>query len=198
MQCGHAKNGNLGFVAVESDAGNKGFFHFFIFLKGDQGAGLRFFIDRNIPGRKAAENADGHPVFASKFHRTDLQHLGAHAGHFQHFLKTDDAHAARLRNNARIGGIDAIDIGVDQTLVSLQCRSNGHRRGVTATTPQRRDIALIVDSLETGDDDNFASAQCGSYAFVVDLPDPRLGIGAVGMHRNLPAGKTDGRHALSL
>ena len=34
----HAKHGNFGFAAVECDARYDGLFHFFVFLKGDQGA----------------------------------------------------------------------------------------------------------------------------------------------------------------
>ncbi len=50
---GHAQHRDLGLVAVESDAGYDGLFHFFVFLKSDQRAGFGFFVDVDVPGREA-------------------------------------------------------------------------------------------------------------------------------------------------
>ena len=40
--------------------------------------------------------------------------------------------AARLGHDARVGGVDAVDVGVDQALVGLQRRGHRHRRGVAS------------------------------------------------------------------
>jgi hypothetical protein len=54
-----------------------------------------------------------------QFDRAHLQHLGAERGHFQHFLEGDLRQALRLRHDARIGRVDAVDIGVDIAAVGL-------------------------------------------------------------------------------
>ena len=85
---GHAKYGNFGFVAIERNTGYDGLFHFFVFLKGDQGAGLGFLVNVDIPGRETGQHAHGNLVLAGEFDRADLQDLGAQARHLQHFLET--------------------------------------------------------------------------------------------------------------
>ena len=50
---------DLGLVAVEGDAGYDGLFHFFVFLKSDQRAGLGFLVDVDVPGREADSTRSG-------------------------------------------------------------------------------------------------------------------------------------------
>jgi hypothetical protein len=131
-------------------------------------------------GVKLDSTRSGHAVLAGELHRADLQHLAALAGHLQHLLEADRGQAARLGHDARVGGVDAVHVGVDQALVGLQRRGHGHRRGVAAAAAQRGDVALRVDALEAGDDDHLAGGQVGAHAGVVDARDARLGEGAVG------------------
>ena len=77
----HAQHGDLGFVAVERDAGNDRLFHVVFFLKSNQRA-LAFFFE-------AGKHAQFHFVFAGELDRADLQHLGTQARHFEHFLEGD-------------------------------------------------------------------------------------------------------------
>src|SRR3990167_5368889 len=176
---GHAEHGDLGFVAVEGNAGNDGLFHLFVFLKSDQGAGGGFFIQVDVPGREARKHTQGHLVLAGKFHRTDLQHLAAHACHFQHLFKAHTQQAARFGHHARVGRVHAVHVGVDQAFGRLQGCGHGHGRGVAAATAERGDVAVRIHALEAGDDDHLAGIQIGAHAQVVDRFDARLGVGAV-------------------
>ena len=53
-----------------------------------------------------------------QLHRADLHHLGAERGHLQHLLVGDFGQPARLLLDARVGGVDAVDIGIDVAAVA--------------------------------------------------------------------------------
>ncbi len=184
---GHGEHGDLGFIAVEGNTGNDSLFHGFVILKSDQGARLGFFGQVDVPRGEARQDADRHAVLAGKFHRAYLQHLGAHAGHFQHFLEADALQAAGFGYHARVGGIDAIDIGVDQALHRTDGRRHGDGRGIRPAAPQRGHVACRVDALKAGDDDHLARRELGFDAAVIDRFDAGLGVGVVGANRYLPA-----------
>src|SRR6218665_343174 len=106
---GHAEHGELGFVAVESDAGYDGLFHFFVLLESDQRAGAGFFVNVHVPGGEARQHAQPDPVLAGEFDRADLQQLAAPAGHFKHFLQAHRREVAGLGHHARGGGGYPVD-----------------------------------------------------------------------------------------
>ena len=88
---GHAQQSNLGFVAAKGDTRDNSCFHFFVFLKSNQGAGTHFFVQRHVGVGQRRQHACGHAIFAGKLNRADLQHLGAERGHFEHLFERDDA-----------------------------------------------------------------------------------------------------------
>ena len=106
--------------------------------------------------------------------------------------------AARVGDDARVGGVDAVDVGVDQALGGLQRRGDRHRRGVRAAAAERGDVAVGIDALEAGDDDDLAGGEIGADARIVDALDARLGVGDVGRDRHLPAGVADRGDAFGL
>jgi hypothetical protein len=69
-------------------------------------------------------------VHHGQFDRAHLKHLGAERCHFEHFLEGDFLHPPRLGLDARIGCVDAVDIGIDVAAVGLDGGGNGHRAGV--------------------------------------------------------------------
>jgi hypothetical protein len=71
-----------------------------------------------------------HVVHHAEFHRTHLQDLGTLRGQFQHILERDLVEPPRLRNHAGVGGVDAIDVGVDVAAVGMDRGRNRHRRGI--------------------------------------------------------------------
>jgi hypothetical protein len=98
---GHAQHGDLGFVAVERNAGNDGLFHLLVLFKGDQRARAGLLVDVDVPRGEARQHAQRHAVLASKFDRADLQHLGAEAGHLQHLLEADRVARRRASGTTR-------------------------------------------------------------------------------------------------
>ena len=98
----------------------------------------------SVPGAsaKARQHLHAHAMVHRHLDRARLQHLGALRGHFQHFFVGDLIELARLRNDARIGRVDAVDIGEDVAAVGLERRRQRHRRGIGAAAAQRRDAAV--------------------------------------------------------
>ena len=178
----HAHDGDLGFVVVERDAGNNGFFHFVVFLIRNQRARAFFLFE-------GGQHAQFHFVLAGEFDRADLQHLGAEARHLEHFLESDRVQAPRLGHDARVGRIDAVDVGVDLALVGLERGRQRDRRGVGTAASERGDsLGLRIDALKAGDNGNFlAFPEPVDQLGAVDLEDPRGGVGVAGQNRDLPA-----------
>jgi hypothetical protein len=108
---------------------------------------------------------------------------------FQHVLEGDLVEPPRLGNHARVGRIDAIDIGVDIAAVGMDGGGNCHGRSVGTATPQRGDsIGLRIDALEAGDDrDLFAVPESVDDLGAVDLENSRRSVGVGGPDRDLPA-----------
>ncbi len=129
--------------------------------------------------------------------RADLQHLGAERGHLEHFLVGNLVEPARLGDDARIGRIDAVHVGVDVAALGLDCGRERHRARVRAAAAERRDAAgRLVQALETGHDGNLpAGLKALDDSRAVDCRDARRGMGIRGHDRDLPALPGAGRKA---
>jgi len=92
-----------------------------------------------------------------------LQHLGAEAGHFQHFLEGDGFQPPRVGHDARVGGVDAVDIGVDLAFIGLECGGQRHAGGVGPAASQGGDVAGFVHALKACDDDHMTRIQIGAH-----------------------------------
>ena len=132
---------HLRFVAAVGDAADHFLFHDLIL------------VDDQRSGRvgEARQHLHAHAMVHRHLDRAGLQHLGAQRRQFQHFLVGDLIELARLRNDARIGRVDAVDIGVDIAAVGLERRRQRHRRGIRAAAAQRRDAPVGPEPLEPGD-----------------------------------------------
>ncbi len=143
---------------------------------------------------KTGQYTQRHVVFAGEFHRTNLQHLGTQAGHFQHFLEGDAVQTAGGVHDPRVGGVNPVHIGVDLALVGFERRRQGHRGGVRAAPAQGGDVAVLVDALEAGHHAHPAGVEIGAHLAVVDLFNAGLGVGVVGADGDLAAGVGTGAH----
>ena len=109
----------------------------------DEGAGLvrvrRPDVHRNV-------------VAAGVFHAAQHQHLGAAGGHLEHLLEGDRVERAGVGHDPRVGGEDAVDVGVDLADVGAQRGGQRDRGGVRAAAAQRGDVlGVLADALESGD-----------------------------------------------
>src|SRR3984957_18561547 len=180
-------DGNLGFVLGKGDAGDNVAFHDLL-LAADQRT-RRCAVRVDILGFvEAGTDEHRHVVHHAEFHRADLQPLGTLRGQFQHILERDLVEPARLGNHARVGGIDAIDIGIDIAAVGLDRGGDRHRRGVGTAASQRGDSpGLRIDALEAGDHGDFlAVLEAVDQLGAVDLENPRRRVGVAGLDRDLP------------
>ena len=55
-----------------------------------------------------------------------MQHFRAKGSHFQHFFEHHTVQTLGFWHNARVGGVDAIDVCVDVAAVGFQRGGNGH------------------------------------------------------------------------
>ena len=143
-------------------------------------------VDLGILERRQHAQLD--VVLAGELDRADLQHLRAQARHLEHFLERHRVEPARFRHDARVGRVDAVDVGVDLALVGLERGGERDARRVRTAAAERRDVAVGIDALESGDDDDGAGGEIGANPVLVDRQDARLGERAVGQHANLAAG----------
>ena len=107
----------------------------------------------------------------------------ADAGQLEHLVVADGVDLARLGHEARVGGVDAVHVGVDLAVdIDAAARAIGCRRGscfidrgqgdgggVRAAAAERRDVVVLVDALEAGDDDDLALVQGLPHALGGDL-----------------------------
>src|ERR1700688_110564 len=148
-------NGNLGFVLGKGDAGDDVAFHDFL-LAADQRARRRAVRVDILRLVETGPDEYRHVVHHAEFHRADLQHLGALRGQFQHILERDLVEPPRLRHHAGVGGVDAVDVGIDVAAVGVNGGRDRHRRGIGTAAPERGDSAgLRIDALEAGDHGDF-------------------------------------------
>ena len=126
-------------------------------------------------------------VLAGELHRTDLQHLGTEAGHFQHLFKGDLVQTLGHGHHTRVSGIDTVHIGVDLAFIGLQRRCQCHAGGVRTATPEGSDVALLVHTLEACYNYHATGLQIRTDFLIVDLQNARLGMRAVGQDAHLTA-----------
>ena len=174
---GHLLHGDLGFVAAVRDAAHNLLFHDLVFVDHQGSGGIG----------KARQHLHAHPVVHRHLDRARLQHLGALRRHLQHFFVGDSIELARFRNDARIGRVDAVDIGEDIAAIGFERRRERHGGGVGAAAAERRDPPARPDPLKPRDDRDLTLGQAAAHLGDVDRLDARLAVHAVGADRDLPA-----------
>ena len=77
--------------------------------------------------------------------RARLQHLGADRRPARAFPQGDRAELSRLGDDARVGGVDALDVGVDVAAVGLDPGRERDRRRIRSAAAERRQAPSAVD-----------------------------------------------------
>ena len=123
-----AADRDLGFVARIGDTANHMLFHDTVLIA-NECSGARA-IGLVLVGRvrrfKTRTHLQRHFIDHGEFDRAGLQHLGAERGLLQHFLIGNAVELAGASDDPRIGGIDAVNIGVD-IAGGIERRRHGHR-----------------------------------------------------------------------
>ena len=86
--------------------------------------------------------------------RAGGHHAGAGGRHLEHLVEADARQLAGVRHDARVGGVDAEDVGVDLAVVGAEGRGEGDRSRVGAAPAERRHLEGGRDALEACDEDD--------------------------------------------
>src|SRR4051794_38954645 len=98
------------------------------------------------------------PVDPGELDGPSLQHFCALVRELKHFFISDLWQAASVGDEARVGGVNAVDVGVDVATLRSERDCERDRTGVTPAPAKRRDLGS-GGALETGHDDNPAVVQ---------------------------------------
>ena len=130
-----------------------------------------------------------HAVLLRELDRAGLEHLGAEARHLEHLVVGDPVELLRLGDDVRVGGVDAVHVGVDLADVGAERGGEGHRREVGAAPAERRDVVLLGHALEARHDRDVAVVEGPPDLVAVDPDDPGPGVRGVGPDPGLLAGE---------
>ena len=180
---GTADEGDFGLVFVERDAADDDVFHACGF----------FFHNGSWVVIETGADFEHDAEFFGELDRARLHHLRAKAGQFEHFVVGNFLELARARHDARVGGVNAIDVRVNLAKVGLERRGQGDGRQVRTAAAQRGDLPFGSLSLKTGDDDHVALIEQLMDLLGGDVLNLGLGVNAIGDDARLRAGQRHGR-----
>ena len=178
----NAEEGNFGLIFVEGDASDDDMFH----------VGGFFFHDGSGVVIKAGSDFKGDAEFLGEFNRSALHDFGARAGKLKHFVIGYLLEFFGSMEDAGVGGVDAVDVGVDLAEVGADGGGDGNGGKVGAAAPKRGEAPVLGLPLESGDDDHLAGVQELVNLFGGDILDSGFGVNTVGLDAGLGAGEGDG------
>ncbi len=136
---------------------------------------------------EAGEHLQPDLVQHRQLDRAGLQHLGAQRCQLQHLLVGNAVDLARPALDAGVGGVDAVDVGVDVAALGAKRRGQRHGRSVRAAAAERCDAPVGPEPLETRDDRVQPLGELAVEIGRVDVEDPRRAMRAGRLDRHLPA-----------
>ena len=145
------------------------------------------------PGETRTD-VDLHAVVACELDRTEREHAAARRRHLEHLVEGDVREFAGGGDDARVGAVDTLDVGVDLAGIRRQRRGQRDRRRVGAAAAQRRDVAAGRHALEAGHDRDPARVERLADPVGLDLDDLRLPVVGIGDDPGLRTGERHGRH----
>ena len=186
---------DLGLAAVVGDPGDDRCFHADLTLNSVR------VVDAPrdncaLEGAERRPDVDRDVVAPGVLDRAQVEHLGAASSELQHLLVGDRVELARVRDDPRVGGEDAVDVGVDLADVGLERGRQRDRGGVGAAAAEGGDLlGLLADALEAGHDHDVALVDRAADPTGRDVEDLGLAVDVVGDHAGLRAGERPGREA---
>ena len=122
---------------------------------------------------------NGNVVPARVFHAPQHQDLRATGREFEHLLEGDGVELLGVGDDARIGGVHAVDVGVYLADVGLEGRRQRDGGGVGATATEGGDVlGVLRDTLESGDQHDLAVVERATDAARRDVDDLGLAVRA--------------------
>src|SRR5699024_1733615 len=94
---------------------------------------------------------------------------------FRSLLVADLVDLACRIHDARVGGEDTVDVGVDLTHIGVEGRGKSHGRGVGAAATERGDVLRgLADALESRNDGNVSLVEGRTDPTGCDIDDAGL------------------------
>ena len=116
-----------------------------------------------------------------------MQYPGPQGGHFEHLFIGDFIELARLGNDTRIGGVNAVHVGEYVAPLRPQGGGQGDGGDIGPAPAQRGDAIVGADALETGNHRHLAVIEAPADFGRVDPLDAGPAMGRIGVDRHLPA-----------
>ena len=130
-------------------------------------------------------------VVARELDRTELQDARARRRHLEHLLVADRVQLPRVRDDARICGVHAVDVRVDLARFGAERGRERHRGRVRAPAAERGDVEVGGDTLEARHENYPLRVESLVDATGADVDDLRLAVGGVRDDAGLRAGERD-------
>ena len=146
---------------------------------------------RSLVLRERRADVDADSMVTGELDRAQHQHLGAGRGQLEHLLVRDGVELAGLRDEARVGREDALDVGVDLARVRFERGRERDRGRVRAAAAERRHLLRGRDALEAGDEHDRALGERFVDPPRADLEHLRARVVGVGDDARLRAGERD-------
>ena len=121
-----------------------------------------------------------------------MHHFRPVAGHLQHFFIAHLSQKSGLRNQARIGAVNAFNVSVYLANRGAEAGGEGDGGGVRATPAQGGGVHIGGNALEAGDDDHTAFFQLFDHPVGIYLEDAGAAESGVSADAGLGAAEADG------
>src|SRR5690606_9317315 len=123
------------------------------------------------------------------------QHGCASVREHQGFAVVEPRVPASARYEARVGGVDAVHVGVDVAAVGAERDGEGHGGRVASAAPEGGDVPGRAEPLEPGHHGDVPGGKGATDAAGADVPDAGVVVAPVRHDLRLRAGERDGGHA---
>src|SRR5699024_11232551 len=119
-----------------------------------------------------------------------VQHLCTAGGQLPHLVERNLRELLGRGHQSGVGGIDAVDVGVNLAEVGLHRGGDGDGAGIAAAAAEGGDVVVPVHPLEAGDNDDPPFIQFPFNPLGVDLLNPGAGveIGSASCRESVGAG----------
>ena len=169
----NAEDGDFCYLLIVCNTANDKIFLFHrVFLPND--------CARLIRKRRADVNGD--VVKLAHFNRARLHDTCAETRHLQHLIIGDFFHLARALDNARVGGVNAVNIRVNLAGICTERTRECNSRCIRTAAPQCDRVACGICALKARDDDDVAPIQFLVYALRFDAYDAPLCENIIRLH----------------
>ncbi len=177
---GDAQHRHAGFVGGHRGAANR--------LAGRFGLGDDH---RALGVRETAADVNRDAKLFGKFNRAAVHHARAEAGQFKHLVVTDHVDASRFGQQPRVGGVNAIHVGIDFTRVGANTAANAT---AVVSLPPRPSVVMFKSSSIPWNPAATTMLPSASVPFDPlrrDRLNPGLAEAVVGLHADLAPGQAN-------